>query len=187
MPEAGRLHDPAHCPADSHGCPACAHSVTGPAVTGSDDVKINARPALRVGDTGTHAACCGPNQWQAVGGAPAVYINGKRAHRKGDATAHCGGDGTLVGGSGDVIIGDLGGGSATEAPHDRTMEVTYEDALGRAIGEVTVRVVCPHRKHAPVTFSGTTTLSGLCEDAAVLVLKQLEQLEDDRDDDAPSA
>lgn len=67
------------------------------------------------------------------------------------------------------------------------MEVSFEDALGRAIGEVTVRVVCPHTKHPPVTFSGTTTLSGLCEDAAVLVLKQLEQFQDDFDDDPPSA
>jgi uncharacterized Zn-binding protein involved in type VI secretion len=86
MPEAGSLQgDPAHCPADSHGCPACPHDVTAPRWTGSPDVKINGREALRVGDTGTHAACCGPNQWQAVGGAPGVFINGQRAHRVGDA------------------------------------------------------------------------------------------------------
>ena len=181
MPEAGRLRDNAHCPADSHGCPACAHAVTGPAVTGSDDVQINALPALRVGDHGTHAACCGPNEWQAVGGAPGVFINRKRAHRKGDATAHCGGDGTLIVGSNNVIIGDLAGPAATAVAHDRSMEVSFEDAFRRSIGEVTVRAVCPHHRYEPVTFHGSTTLHGLCEDAAVLVLKRLELFDDDDD------
>ena len=95
MPEAGRKGDDARCPADSHGCPACPHDVTGPA-----DVQINGRLALRVGDRGAHGSCCGPNQWQAVGGAPGVFINGQKAHRRGDDVAHCGGDGALATGSG---------------------------------------------------------------------------------------
>jgi uncharacterized Zn-binding protein involved in type VI secretion len=73
---------------------------------GSPDVLINARAALRVNDSGVHAACCGPNTWLATAGAPTVLINGRPAHRLGDATVHCGGGGTLVSGSPDVIIGD---------------------------------------------------------------------------------
>lgn len=179
MPSAGRKGDAAHCPADSHGCPACPHDVTGPAVEGSGDVLINGRLALRVGDRGSHGACCGPNQWQATGGAPGVLINGRRAHRVGDDVAHCGGSGVLVGGSGDVIIGDLAGGAAAEVPHDQSMDIDYTDAMGRAIGRVTVHVVCPHRKWADQEFSGSVTLTGLCKDAAVLVLKPLHKLKAD--------
>ena len=112
MAQAGRKGDQAHCPSDSHGCPKCPHDVQGPAVEGSSDVEINGRDALRVGDRGAHGSCCGPNQWQAVGGAPGVFINGQKAHRVGDHVAHCGGDGVLETGSGNVLIGDLAGGSA---------------------------------------------------------------------------
>ncbi|WP_177241590.1 PAAR domain-containing protein [Stigmatella aurantiaca] len=61
---------------------------------------------MRVSDTGTHASCCGPNSWSAIGGAANVLINGRAAHRLGDSTQHCGGSGQLVEGSPDVIIGD---------------------------------------------------------------------------------
>ncbi|MDB4932287.1 MAG: hypothetical protein JWM10_4771 [Myxococcaceae bacterium] len=179
MPEAGRKGDDARCPADSHGCPACPHDVTGPAVEGSPDVEINGRDALRVGDRGTHAACCGPNQWQAVGGAPAVFINGQKAHRVGDGVAHCGGDGKLASGSGDVIIGDLAGGSAVEVAHDQSMDIEYTDAMGRAIGKATVHIVCPHKKWDDREFDGTVELTGLCKDAAVLVLKPLHKFNSD--------
>jgi len=146
-------------------------------------VLINGERALRVGDPGVHAACCGPNAWQATAGAPGVFINGKNAHRKGDAIAHCGGDGALSTGSGNVIIGDLSGGSATAVPHDQSMEIEYVDALGRPIQEVTVRVVCQHKRYAPVTFVHKTTLSGLCKDAAVLVLNGLERVGRDKPED----
>jgi uncharacterized Zn-binding protein involved in type VI secretion len=175
MPAAGRKGDDAHCPADAHGCPGCPHDVTGPAVEGSADVEINGRSALRVGDRGAHGACCGPNQWQAVGGAPSVLINGRRAHRVGDDVAHCGGSGALATGSGDVIIGDLGGGAAVAVAHDQSMDIDYTDAMGRAIGRVTVHVVCPHRRWDDQEFHGSVTLTGLCKDAAVLVLKPLQK------------
>ncbi|MBL8602273.1 MAG: hypothetical protein JNK72_10165 [Myxococcales bacterium] len=187
MPEAGRKGDLGHCPADSHGCPACPHDVKGPATDGSENVLINAERALRVGDPGVHSSCCGPNQWQATGGAPGVFINGKKAHRKGDAQAHCGGDGQLSTGSGNVIIGDKAGGGATAMPHDKSIDIEYTDALGRPIQEITVRAVCQHKKYPEVTFNHTVTLSGLCEDAAVLVLKGLEHFEDDRTDDDDDA
>ena len=179
MAQAGRKGDQAHCPADSHGCPACPHDVIGPAVEGSPDVKINGREALRVGDRGAHGACCGPNQWQAVGGAPGVFINGQRAHRVGDDVAHCGGDGALETGSANVLIGDLAGGVAVAVAHDQTMDIDYTDAMGRAIGRAVVHIVCPHEKWPDQEFSGEVTLTGLCKDAAVLVLKPLQRFTTD--------
>ena len=49
-----------------------------------------------------------------------------------------------------------------------------------------MRAVCPHQRYEPVTFHGSTTLQGLCEDAAVVVLKRLELFDDD-DDSAEDA
>lgn len=105
MPPQGRLGDKSMVPADAHGCPACPHPAIGPAVGGSPDVFVNKRPALRVGDPGVHAACCGPNTWTAQQGSGTVFINGKAAHRLGDADKHCGGMGKLIEGSGNVIVG----------------------------------------------------------------------------------
>ena len=106
MPPQGRLGDKAFAPADAHGCPACPHPVTGPAIGGSPDVNVNARPAIRVADPGLHAACCGPNLWTAAKGSATVFINQRAAHRLGDKTQHCGGVGKLVEGSPDVFVGD---------------------------------------------------------------------------------
>ncbi len=105
MPPQGRLGDKAKAQADVHGCVACPHMVVGPAVQGSPDVIVNSRPALRLGDAGIHAPCCGANTWSAQSGSSTVFINGKPAHRKGDATKHCGGVGKLTEGSPDVIVG----------------------------------------------------------------------------------
>jgi uncharacterized Zn-binding protein involved in type VI secretion len=66
---------------------------------------VNGKPALRVGDTGVHAACCGPNTWTAIKGSATVLINNMPAHRMGDNDMHCGGPGTLIEGSPDVIVG----------------------------------------------------------------------------------
>jgi uncharacterized Zn-binding protein involved in type VI secretion len=68
-------------------------------------VLINGMPALRVGDQGMHAACCGPNMWFAAQGSGTVSINDIPAHRLGDLTAHCGGVGNLIVGSPNVIVG----------------------------------------------------------------------------------
>jgi uncharacterized Zn-binding protein involved in type VI secretion len=67
---------------------------------------VDFRPALRVGDKGIHAPCCGPNMWTAVKGSATVMINNQPAHRMGDTDQHCGGIGFLVEGSPDVIAGD---------------------------------------------------------------------------------
>lgn len=105
MPGASRLGDKAQAMADAHGCPACPHTVTGPAVEGSPDVNIDHRPAVRLGDQGIHAPCCGPNLWNAAAGSATVMINGQPAVRQGDSTTHCGGQGSMIEGSADVIIG----------------------------------------------------------------------------------
>jgi len=112
MPEQGRLKDKSFAPADAHGCGACPHPVTGPAIKGSSNVFVNSLPALRVGDNGVHSACCGPNIWTAVKGSATVFINGRAAHRMGDQDQHCGGIGNLIEGSPNVIVGDSGAGGA---------------------------------------------------------------------------
>ncbi len=106
MPGAARLGDKAMAVADAHGCPTCPHTVTGPAIQGSPDVNFDFKPAVRLGDGGIHAPCCGPNQWKAAAGSATVIINGKPAVRMGDDTAHCGGKGTMIQGSTTVMIGD---------------------------------------------------------------------------------
>jgi uncharacterized Zn-binding protein involved in type VI secretion len=106
MPQQGRLGDLSQVDADFHGCPACPHTAVGPAVQGSPDVFVNYQPALRVGDMGIHAPCCGPNTWTAAKGSGTVFINGKPAHRMGDDDQHCGGTGKLIQGSPDVTVGD---------------------------------------------------------------------------------
>jgi uncharacterized Zn-binding protein involved in type VI secretion len=105
MPGQGRVGDKAFTPADAHGCPACPHLVTGPALLGSANVRVNSRPALREGDPGIHTACCGPNMWTAGQGSGTVRINSKPAHRLGDTVQACGGLGSLVEGSSDVLVG----------------------------------------------------------------------------------
>ena len=105
MPSLGRLGDISRARADNHGCPACPHPVAGPAIVGSPNVNVNGRAALRVGDPGIHAACCGPNQWKALVGSATVFINGQGVHRQGDAVKHCGSIGQLTTGSPDVYAG----------------------------------------------------------------------------------
>lgn len=101
----GRLGDRSLVEADYHGCSACAHRAVGPAISGSGDVLINGRPALRVGDRGVHSACCGANTWEATSGSASVLINQRAAHRRGDTDRHCGGLGYLLEGSDDVLVG----------------------------------------------------------------------------------
>ena len=106
MSAQGRLGDKGSVQMDAHGCPTCPHFAIGPATTGSPDVQCNHRPALRVGDRGIHATCCGTNTWTATRGSQTVLINGLPAHRKYDAQNHCGGPGMLVEGSPDVMVED---------------------------------------------------------------------------------
>lgn len=77
----------------------------GPAETGSPNVSVNNRPALRVSDTGSHSQCCGPNTWVAVAGSQTVSINNLQAHRLNDRDQHCGGPGYMIQGSPDMMVG----------------------------------------------------------------------------------
>ena len=74
-------------------------------MTGSQNVMVNSRPALRVTDNGVHSHCCGPNTWVAVKGSMTVLINNLQAHRLNDADQHCGGPGYMIEGSPDVLVG----------------------------------------------------------------------------------
>ena len=105
MPPQCRVGDNSMVPADAHGCPACPHPCVGPATKGSPTVKVNKLPAIRVTDTGIHAACCGPNTWTAKAGSATVFFNNLKAHRLGDSDQHCGGVGQMIAGSPNVIVG----------------------------------------------------------------------------------
>jgi uncharacterized Zn-binding protein involved in type VI secretion len=133
MPGQGRLGDKAQIPADAHGCPGCPHPAIGPAISGSGNVNVNGKPALRLGDSGMHAACCGPNTWNAKMGSATVFINGKPAHRMNDPVQHCGGMGKLVEGSGDVIVGGApssGSGSGAAAADNDPGAISQSAAGG---------------------------------------------------------
>lgn len=105
MPGASRLGDQSFCPSDVHGCEFCPHAVVGPAVSASPNVIINGRGGLRIEDDGVHSQCCGPNTWVAADGSKTVLINGRGSVRIGDDTAHCGGEGNMIEGSENVIVG----------------------------------------------------------------------------------
>ncbi|HEY4243304.1 MAG TPA: PAAR domain-containing protein [Kofleriaceae bacterium] len=116
MPPAARLSDQAQVPACAHGCPACPHPGVGPSITASGDTNVNNLPALRLNDPGMHTACCVSNTWKVSQGSQTVLINGKPAARQTDQTRHCGGFGTIIMGSPDVIIGGPPTAAASAAP-----------------------------------------------------------------------
>ena len=161
MPQQGRLGDKSMVPADSHGCPACPHPCIGPAVAGSPDVLVNDMAALRVGDPGVHAACCGPNTWTAVAGAPGVFINDKKAHRLGDKDAHCGGDGKLVEGSPNVITGDYGSSTSVQRKPEITtfLQVQLKTSTGIPLADEEVEFI--HYGLAGKRFRATTDGAGI--------------------------
>lgn len=87
----------------------------GRAATGSANVLINHRPALRVGDRGVQRASGGTSEWEAIAGAPRVLINGSRPVRLGDVVRdddH--NEGELVQGSPNVLIGNYVAGEREE-------------------------------------------------------------------------
>ncbi len=150
MPGQGRLGDKAHVDADAHGCPGCPHPATGPAMSGSPDVFVNGRPAVRADDVGLHAPCCGPNMWQASQGSPTVFINGKPAFRKNDQSRHCGGNG---GGNGTPPHSDL-------PPGDLTVSVVASND-GHGIAGASVQVSGVGTGSGTTDSSGQVTISGL--------------------------
>ena len=107
MPAAARRTDISMNPADTHGNICCAHSVQGPAVSGSNNVIVAGQALLRAQgtDNGVHSGCCGPNTWVTVQGSSTVFVNDIPAVRLGDMTKHCGGAGSIISGATNVIIG----------------------------------------------------------------------------------
>ena len=90
---------------DAHGCPGCPHPCNGPAVTASGNVWVHGKQALRMGDTGVHAACCGPNTWKVIEASAQVYVNSMPLVRIGDRTQHCGAIGKMTTGAAIVVDG----------------------------------------------------------------------------------
>ena len=93
-----RVGSKARAPIDAHGCPACPHSnCTGPAnVASASELIIAGLPAIRVGDSGIHAACCGTNRWSLGAGDDEVLYQGKALGVVGSPTQHCGGVGKII-------------------------------------------------------------------------------------------
>jgi uncharacterized Zn-binding protein involved in type VI secretion len=61
------------------------HGALGAAVTGSSDVKIEGKRAIRVGDAGVYPCLC--KSWSAETGSASVLVNGKPIHREKDRTS----------------------------------------------------------------------------------------------------
>lgn len=155
MRRAGRLGDRSHVPADSHGCPSCAHEAIGPAVTGSSNVLMNNRAALRLNDRGVHSSCCGSNEWAGIEGAPRVLINRRPAHRVGDKDEHCGGVGNLVQGSPNILIGNYCHGGTF--PAKKTwIGIRLLNDLGEPVPDAEYELTLPDGS----IVSGTTNAAG---------------------------
>jgi uncharacterized Zn-binding protein involved in type VI secretion len=120
-----RVGDVAFCTADAHGCPACPHVVKGPIINGSTDVMLSGLPAARVGDSGIHGTCCGPNTFTIAEGDSEVLINGKPAARRGDMTKHCGGTGKIIAGEAKIGVEQ-----AISAKQWRLEKASFQAPLG---------------------------------------------------------
>ena len=91
MPGIARQFDLVHSDADVHGVTfPIVVPVDGWFTAGSPNVYANSRPVVRVGDSGIHVACCGPNAFIAASGSPNVFANSLPVVRERDATLHCG-------------------------------------------------------------------------------------------------
>jgi uncharacterized Zn-binding protein involved in type VI secretion len=102
MPNVCRLGDKARIDVDTHGGPCCPHAAIGPAISASSNVLVNGIPALRLGDIGMAAPCCGSSIWKVVQASGGVFINGSAMVRKGDIVQSCGGIGKMIEASGTV-------------------------------------------------------------------------------------
>ena len=163
MAGQGRLGDKAFNPLDVHGCLACPHPTTGPAISGSPDVNVNRRPAVRVDDNGVHAPCCGTNTWTALTGSDSVFIDGKPAHRIGDKTLHCGGRGTLIEGSSNVIVGGGETNSGRPTTSDDTVSFTLTYDSGEPIADERYSLTTPDGqvKEGRTDASGAAVIAGV--------------------------
>jgi uncharacterized Zn-binding protein involved in type VI secretion len=118
----------------------CDHHNKSTSLTGSANVLINNRSALRIGDRGRPMDCGNTSHWRASEGANRVLINGRAAHRSGDETRHCCGLGYLIDGSLNVLIGDQ-----QQSGKDRRTNVAFRvlDELRAPIPNVRSYVTFP--------------------------------------------
>jgi len=121
-----------------------------------------------------HSGCCGSNTWVAANGSDSVFINGRPAHRVGDDDEHCGGIGQMIAGSPNVFTGggktDVVRAQLPPVPHDISYTVKLTDGIGRELGKATAVIRCPHLPVRTQKFSGSATISGLCEGTTIEVL-----------------
>ncbi|MHB8736765.1 MAG: PAAR domain-containing protein [Terriglobales bacterium] len=93
--------------------------VEGVALSGSTNVRINGRPAMRVGDVGVVATPQGPRIWRATMGAATVRANGVALHRQGDLSVAVGAHGRL-----EATVVDQSDGVPTDAGAAKVERVT---------------------------------------------------------------
>jgi uncharacterized Zn-binding protein involved in type VI secretion len=143
---AARVADPQACPLPGHG--------SNPITTGSPDVQFNNLPAATVG---SDTACGG----KVSSGASTVIINGKLA-----ATLDCLIDhgGVIIGGSGNIIIGD----SFTPAPFIAPLPIPGQDGVefralahgsGHAIAEQAYELTTAEGQ----SYCGSTDAQGMTQ------------------------
>jgi uncharacterized Zn-binding protein involved in type VI secretion len=94
MPGIARVGDLVYNGTHSHNDPVTqiplVFPVLGSFTTASDNVFVNSKAAVRVGDTGTHVVCTGSNTFEAKERTSAtVFINSKACIRENDFTEHC--------------------------------------------------------------------------------------------------
>lgn len=161
MPAAARLGDQALCPACSHGCPKCPHSVQGNVVKASVVSLGNGFGLARLGDSGVHAGCCGPNTFIIMTACATSFEGGLPIARVGDMTQHCGGVGRLISGSANIVVGDgtvtkpqwdalvFKHGGNLAAACDECAVLYANQSLEKAIQSLMVEVGVAHKEDKP--------------------------------------
>jgi uncharacterized Zn-binding protein involved in type VI secretion len=104
-----RVCDPVFAEACVHGSPPflIVTKVVGKIQEGSPNVLCNDRQVARMGDSGMHRQCPGPNTFMITGGAKKTFVNNRPKARETDSTLHCGSI-TNPGTSGGTITDGLG-------------------------------------------------------------------------------
>jgi uncharacterized Zn-binding protein involved in type VI secretion len=131
---AARVSDTDACPIPGHG--------PNPVSAGSPNVLINNLPSARVGDP----TACG----DAIAvGIPTILVNGKPIAHLGSSTAH---GGVIVTGSGNVLLGNSGGGAAMSP-------VGPLQILGQAVTKALAPATTTQKPYS-VQFRATDETSG---------------------------
>jgi hypothetical protein len=82
-------------------------------------------------------------------------VNGKAFHRLGDKTTHCGGEGQLVEGSPDVIVGGEAPppppATMVVGPTEHKLDVVFRDRDGKIVANLPVVVVLPGGEQRKMT------------------------------------